>query len=358
MRIGVVGCGYWGAKHVRVLHGIRGVDGVVLIEPNDAAREALTSVFPGVAHVAEIGDALDSIDAVIVATPPLTHFDIALQAIRAGKHVLVEKPLSVNVAQSEQLVAEAVKAGVRLMVGHTFEYNAAVLRLREAVRTAELGKLHYIDSVRLNLGPIRRDVNVIADLAPHDISIANFVLGALPDAVTAWASAHTHQRIEDTATLRLDYTSLGVSATIRVSWLDPCKVRRTTVVGDRMMAVYNDLDDNERLKFYDRGIAEDDHGANHEAPMSYRYGSITAPYLHYREPLLVEDEDFVGAVLEDRSPRASGEHGLAVVRIVDAAQAAVRAQCTAPIDWSRSPGVKESAETIIDITDPLATPAS
>lgn len=333
MRIGVIGCGYWGAKHVRVLHGLPEVDQVVLVEPDELGRSALARSFFGVRQVAALVDALDEVDAVVVATPAATHFDLAMEAIAAGKHVLVEKPLATTATEAEALVTAAAEAGVILMVGHTFEHNAAVWRLRDAVANGELGRVYYLDSTRLNLGPIRRDVNVVADLAPHDISIANFVLDSLPSAVTAWGSAHTHRSLEDTATLRLDYAELDVTATLRVSWLDPCKVRRTTVVGDRMMAVYNDMDDNERVKLYDQGVVVPLSGSDDKAPMSYRYGSIVAPYLAYREPLLVEDEDFVTSILTGSSPRTGGDRGVAVVRILDAAAIALRERTTVPITW-------------------------
>jgi predicted dehydrogenase len=333
MRVGVVGCGYWGAKHVRVLHELPDVERVVLVDQDEASLGSLRRVFPGVEVHRQLETALDHIDALVVATPPVTHFDVAMAAIEAGRHVLVEKPLAPTVAQAEEMVAAAEARGVTLMVGHTFEFNPAVWRLRDALRDGELGNVYYIDSVRLNLGPIRRDVNVIGDLAPHDISIANFILGARPTAVTAWGSAHTHPWIEDTATVRLDYGTLGIAATLRVSWLDPCKVRRTTVVGDRMMAVYNDLDDNERIKLYDRGVVDANHGADHATPMSYRYGGISAPYLQFREPLVVEDEHFVKSVLRGERPSVDGRNGLGVVRVLEAAQFAVREGRTIPIDW-------------------------
>jgi predicted dehydrogenase len=334
MDVVVAGCGYWGAKHVRVLSSLTGVNQVGVYDPAPRALEEIAEAFGNVRCFDDLDEALRWADAAVVATPALTHVEITSRAIGYGCHVLVEKPLATNSEDAALLVAAARDAGVTLMVGHTFEYNAAVMALRDTVRSGDLGRLHYIDSVRLNLGPIRRDVNVIGDLAPHDVSICNYVLGAKPDAITAWASAHTHESIEDTASIRLEYDTIDVVATIRVSWLDPCKIRRTTVVGDRMMAVYNDLDDNERLKLYDRGVLDSRHGADHEAPMSYRYGSIVAPYVHFREPLVVEDEHFVTSIRAGTPPRSSGEEGLAIVRILEAAQQSVRERETVVIDWS------------------------
>lgn len=325
MRVGVIGGGYWGSKHVRVLHSIEDVTSVVLIDSDERRHAALTKSFPGLGSRASLSSALDDVDGVIIATPPVTHAELALEAITAGKHVLAEKPLALNANDAAQLLTAAKDAGVILMVGHTFEYNAAVIRLRNIVQAGQLGPIHYIDSARLNLGLYQHDVNVIWDLAPHDVSICNYILDAMPTSVSAWGAAHAHSHFEDVANIRLDYTTIGVTATIRVSWLDPCKVRQTTVVGGRMMAVYNDLNDNERLKLYDRGVSlpEPDAGA-HSMPMTYRYGDIIAPHVEMSEPLLDEDRDFVSAALTGQAPKASGDHGAAVVEILEAANLSLR----------------------------------
>ncbi len=319
MRVGIVGCGYWGSKHVRVLHGIPEVEQVVLIDSDPERRAALHQVFPSTVGYPSLDAALDAVDAVVVATPPTTHAGIASQAIAAGKHVLVEKPLATNSADAQLLVDAASDAGVVLMVGHTFEFNPAVRRLRETVRSGELGDIYYLDAARLNLGLYQSDVNVIWDLAPHDVSLANYVLDDVPTKVTAWGSAHAHARLEDVAMLRLEYAATGVVATIRISWLDPCKVRRATVVGSKKMAVYNDMNDDERLKLYDRGIVPPDDTTIHEAPLSYRYGDVVAPYVDWKEPLLVEDQHFVESAMNGLRPTAHGEVGLEVVRILEAA---------------------------------------
>jgi predicted dehydrogenase len=320
MRVGVAGIGYWGSKHVRVLHDISEVSRVVAIDGDDARVDAITRVFPAVTRARSLHEALDEIDALIVATPPVTHADVAMEAIEAGKHVLVEKPLAVNSSDARALVDGAARRGVTLMTGHTFEYNAAVVELHDTVHRGDLGTIHYIDSARLNLGLYQHDVNVLWDLAPHDISICNFVLQEYPTAVSAWGSTHAHQALEDVASMRLEYGTIGVTATIRVSWLDPNKVRTTTVVGSRKMAVYNDLADNERIKVYDRGVSvPEETGDTHAMPTTYRYGDIIAPHVEFAEPLLVEDRDFVQCAIEGRTPRASGEKGLVVVETLEAA---------------------------------------
>ena len=272
-----------------------------------------------------LGSALGHIDAVVVATPPSTHVPIALAAIRAGKHVLVEKPLAPTSAGARTLVTAAAAAGVVLMVGHTFKYNPAVRKLAELVRTKELGELYYVDSARLNLGLYQNDVNVILDLAPHDVSIINYVLGRKPVAVQAWASRHAHRRLEDVAYLRLYYDDCleggGLSANIHVSWLDPCKVRRITAVGSKKMAVYDDLAAEERIRILDKGVCLPPEGDDlTQPPMSYRYGDIIVPFVSPDEPLAVQDQHFVECIVNAARPLTDGEDGVAVVEALEAAE--------------------------------------
>jgi len=324
VRVGVTGCGYWGSKHVRVLHGISEVKQVVLIDPDPGRREALHKVFPGTVGYSWFAEAVDEVDAVVLATPPTSHASVGLEILRAGKHLLVEKPLAMSSAEGESLLAAAEDAGVVLMAGHTFEYNSAVRRLRQFVAAGDLGDIYYLDSSRLNLGLYQSDVNVVWDLAPHDVSLANFLLDDLPTSVTAWGCRHASGRFEDVASIRLDYGNSGAVATIRVSWLDPCKVRRTTVVGSRKMAVYDDVDAEERIKLYDRGIIPPSESSVHEVPLQYRYGDVVAPYVDFKEPLLVEDQHFVESAVAGNRPLSDGENGLAVVRIVEAANQSIQ----------------------------------
>lgn len=325
MRVGVIGCGYWGSKHVRVLHGIPEVTQVVVIDQDPERRAAMHRVFPNTVGFSTLDEAADHVDAVVVATPPTSHAPVGLDAIARGKHVMVEKPLATSSVDGQLMVDRAAEEGVVLMVGHTFEYNAAVQRLRDIVQTGQLGEIYYFDSARLNLGLYQSDVNVVWDLAPHDISVANYVLADRPTAVTAWGSAHAHAGVEDVAMLRLDYGTSGVVATMRNSWLDPCKVRRATVVGSEMMAVYNDLNDAERIKLYDRGLVQAGDGeAVHEMPLSYRYGDVIAPFVDFQEPLLAEDRHFVEAAITGIAPPTPGESGLEVVRIIEAANESIR----------------------------------
>jgi predicted dehydrogenase len=323
-RVGVVGVGYWGPKHVRVLQTLDQVASVAVIDTREDRLQPLVRSFPSVRPYTSLEAALPDVDALVVSTPPSTHLPIALKALAAGKHVLVEKPLATTSAGAQQLVDAADRQDVVLMAGHTFEYNTAVWRLRELVQSGELGELFYIDSCRLNLGLYQNDVNVIWDLAPHDVSIINLLMGRPPTAVQAWGSRHAHRRFEDVAYLRLTYEDIGVSAHVHVSWLDPCKVRRVTVVGSRKMAVYNDLSAQERIRVHDKSVScpvgEPDLT---QPPMSYRYGDITSPYVPDAEPLAVQDSHFVECIATGAPSRTDGRSGLAVVQVLDAAQASL-----------------------------------
>jgi predicted dehydrogenase len=323
-RVAVVGCGYWGSKHVRVLHSTADVAEVALVDGRQDRLESVARSYKLAPRYADLHSALPHIDAVVVATPPSTHVAVALEAIEAGKHVLVEKPLAPNSSGARQLIQAATEAGVTLMVGHTFEYNPAVRKLRELVRNQELGELYYIDSARLNLGLYQTDVNVILDLAPHDISIINNVLGRKPVAVQAWAARHAHRRFEDVAYLRLFYDDFfddrGMSANIHVSWLDPCKVRRVTTVGSKKMAVYDDLAAEDRIRILDKGVLPQDGGNLTQPPMSYRYGDIVVPFIASDEPLAVQDRHFIECIANDARPLTDGENGLAVVETLEAAE--------------------------------------
>ena len=239
----------------------------------------------------------------------------------------MEKPLAVSVADAHSMVDASRRAGVVLMVGHTFAYHSAVRTLRDMVQGGTIGDPYYIDSARLNLGLYQHDTNVIFDLAPHDVSICNFVLGARPVRVECWASRHAHRWLEDVAHLRLHYEDPPVIANVHVSWLDPCKVRRVTVVGSDKMVVFNDLATEERIRVYNKGVVENRGTGEAPAgvdltqpPMSYRYGDVITPYLELQEPLAVEDEHFADCVLNGTRPLTDGEAGLAVVEVLEAAQ--------------------------------------
>jgi predicted dehydrogenase len=321
LRVGVVGCGYWGSKHVRTLLSLEAVSRVCVIDPSAERRGAVTRVYPRVEEYSTLGDALGQLDAVVIAAPPTLHAPLALEAIAAGVHVLVEKPLAPTVKDGEAMVRAAEKKGVTLMVGHTFEYHSAVWELRSMVQRGDLGDLYYLDTARLNLGLYQRDVNVVFDLAPHDVSILNYVLGATPSMVECWGARNAHPWLEDVAQLRLYYEDPGVFANVHVSWLNPKKVREVTVVGSTKMVVFDDLKTEQRVEVHDKGVTAMTDGADLTAvPMSYRHGDIVSPYLAMNEPLRVEDEHFLSCVQTGMRPLTDGESGLEVVRVLEAAQ--------------------------------------
>jgi predicted dehydrogenase len=327
IRVGVVGVGYWGSRHVRVLRSTTGVTSVIGIDQRfaqigDGRREPEH----GIAAYADIEEALPRVDALIIATPPASHAPLALKAIAAKKHVLVEKPMATTVDAARTLVDAAEAAGVVLMPGHTFEHNAAVRKLRDLVWEGHLGRLFYLDCARLNLGLYQRDVNVILDLAPHDISITNFVLGSRPTTVTVWGSRYVHPEHEDVAYLRLDYGDLGVRANIHVSWLDPRKVRRITAVGSRKMVVYDDMADGERIRIYDKSAIPPEDGDTPLSGVAYHLGDMVAPFVPFAEPLAVQDQHFVDCIANDSRPCVDGASGLAVVQALECAQISLREQ--------------------------------
>ena len=325
IRVGVIGYGYWGSKHVRVLAGLPGVELTVIENRLDRLREAKIS-FPAVHVASRLDEVEDQLDAVVIATPPCSHGPVALQALRAGLHTMVEKPLATSVAVAEALVETAEASRRTLMVGHTFEYNAAVWKLKQIIDSGELGRILYIDTARLSLGRYQNDCNVIWDLAPHDISIVSYLLGEFPETASVWAQLNVGAVHADVAFIRLDFPRASASAFIHVSWLDPNKVRQVTVVGDRKMVVYNDLSDNERIRIYDVGVAPTEIGegpAPYAMPVTYRTGDITSPYVEFVEPLLVQDTHFIDCVRTGRRPDTPGERGLGVVRVLAATDDAI-----------------------------------
>ena len=305
LRVGVVGCGHRGAQHVRTLLSLEAVGAVTVVDPSEERRSALTRAFPRVEEHPALDGALDHLDAVVVATPPSSHAALALEAISRDVPVLVDKPLATSSAEGRAVVAAAHAHGVTLMVGHTFEYHAAVWSLREMLQRGDLGDLHYLDTARLGLGLYQHDVNVVLDLAPHDVSILNYVLGSTPSVVECWGSRQAHPRLEDVAHLRLYYEDPGVFANVHVSWLDPTKVRRVSLVGSSRTVVFDGLDAEHPVKVHDQG-------------------DVVAPHLAVHEPLRVEDQHFLDCVQTGMRPLTDGANGLAVVEVLEAAERSMR----------------------------------
>lgn len=335
LHFGIIGWGYWGPKIARNLDSLPHVV-VTKVADLDARRLAPLSVSqPWIQTTTQVEDIFHSdVDGIIIATPVRTHYQLAKQALLHGKHVLVEKPLTASVAEAEELVALAEKQQRILMAGHTFEYNPAVNELRKLVQSGDLGKIYCVETERVNLGLFRSDINVIWDLAPHDISILLYLFGKKPEQIKVQAHAHVQSHIHDVAHLDLSFAD-GMAAHIHVSWLHPCKIRRVTLIGDLRMAIYDDTNPAEMLKIYNKGA--DVHA---DPVVSYRYGAITIPHIDWIEPLRLECEDFANAIRTGTQPRAHGGVGLAVVEVLAAAQKALekREGESAEITMQRSRG--------------------
>lgn len=321
VRFGVIGYGYWGPQLVRNLDNLALGEVAVVADLSPERREAASFAYPWIPVTDSVDEVLNSdVAAVAIATPIRTHYALAKLALEKGKDVFVEKPLTARTSEAEELIELAERTGRILMVGHTFLYNPAVEELRRLVQDGALGTVHYIDAVRVNLGLFQRDINVMWDLAPHDISILNYVLGMEPVAVSAQGGAYVRERVHDVVYLTLQYPG-GVLANIHVSWLNPSKVRRFTIVGNKQMAVYDDVEATEKIRIFNRGVDAHPHSSTFgEWQLSYRYGDIVSPHIRWSEPLAVECNHYAQAILERKPPRTDGGNGLAVVRVLEAGE--------------------------------------
>jgi predicted dehydrogenase len=325
IRVGVIGFGQWGPNHVRNFSMMDRVEVVRVCDSSEARLKAAQKFLRGVAVTtkpAEITAATD-IDAVVVATPTNTHFALVKAALEAGKDVLCEKPLAQTVDECRELADLAVKHGRILMVGHVFLYNPGVLHLKTDLDRGELGRVYYMDAVRTNLGPVRKDVGAIYDLASHDISIFNFLLGTQPVEVSATGNSVLQTGIEDTGFLTLYYPG-NIACHAHASWLNPRKVRQLTIVGDHKMAVWDDMNNLEPIRYYDKGVTADHYSSFGEFHMILRDGQITIPKVKMSEPLQKQDTEFIDCVRARRQPAADARCGLAVVQVMEAAMESLR----------------------------------
>ena len=321
IKVGVVGAGYWGPKHVRNFSELPGVHVAMVADLSEARLTAIRAQYPATRTTTDFQELLESpsIDAVVIATPVSTHAQLAGEALRAGKHTLVEKPLAASSRECEHLLRLAAEGGLVLMVGHTFLYNPAVLMLRDMVRAGEIGEVYYAHAQRLNLGLFQRDINVLWDLAPHDLSILMYVLGMDPVAVAARGRSHVQPGIEDVAYMDIAFPNV-VSASVHASWLDRNKVRRITLVGSKKMVVYDDIDSLEKIRLYDKGVEVPPRTERFgEFQLSYRYGDISIPAVPSHEPLRLECQHFLEFIKMGTTPRTDGAQGLKVVQALEMA---------------------------------------
>jgi predicted dehydrogenase len=323
LNIGVIGYGYWGPNLVRNFSecGLAQVSAVCDLDPR--RLQSLHARYPAVRTTREYQEIIrdPGVDAVAIATPVATHFGIALEALRAGKHVWVEKPITRTAAEAEQLVGEAAQRRLTLHVDHTFVYTGAVRKIHELIRGESLGQIYYYDSVRVNLGLFQHDVNVLWDLAVHDLAIMDFLLESRPVAVSATGISHVAGQPENIAYLTLFYPS-SLVAHLHVNWLSPVKVRKTLIGASQKMIVFDDLEPNEKIKVYDKGVTLN-HGAvpepSHQALVGYRTGDMWCPKVDGTEALLTEARHFVDCVARGEPTTTDGLAGLRVVEILEAA---------------------------------------
>ena len=322
LKAGVIGCGYWGPNLIRNFQQLAGSEVKRVADLDSDRLEHMKRLYPSVKTTTDYRDIITDpeIDIVAVATPVKTHYRFASEALSAGKHVFVEKPIAASVSESQELIALAEKNQQKLMVGHTFLYTVAVRKMKEVIDSGELGKIYYISTQRLNLGLFQNDINVIWDLAPHDISIILYLLGQEPLSVSAQGTSHINPLIEDVAVVTLRFPE-NLMAIIHVSWLDPDKIRRITVVGSKKMMVYDDVQPTEKIKIYDKGVEKPKHYDTFaEFHYSYKYGDIVIPNISGSEPLRTELNHFIDCIVNDKEPLSNGKNGLDVVKILEATQ--------------------------------------
>lgn len=321
IKVGAIGYGYWGPNLVRNFVENPSSEMVIVA---DLKKERLSKIKASYPHVIVTADYKElfsqNLDAVVIATPPATHYPLAKECLEHGLHVLVEKPITLNSKHAEELIDISKKNGLVLMVGHTFEYNVAVRTLKELINSGELGQIYYVDAARLNLGLFQRDLNVLWDLAPHDISILLYILGTTPLSVSAHGMPFVNEGIQDVVYMNMVFPD-NVLAHIHVSWLDPCKVRRVTVVGSKKMVVYNDIESLEKIRIYDKGVDKPPYTETFgDFQLSYRYGDVVIPNIRLTEPLQRECQHFLDCIVNHTHPQSDGEDGLHVVKIIEAAQ--------------------------------------
>lgn len=321
LRIGVIGCGYWGPNLIRNFADLPTAEMVAVADLREDRLKMVKSANHDLTVTKDYKDLFGmNLDGMVIATPPATHYPLAKEALEHDLNVLVEKPLTTTSQHAQELVELAARKNKLLMVGHTFMYNSAVHALKSLVDSGDIGRIHYVDTARLNLGLYSRDLNVLWDLAPHDLSIISFLLEKDPISIEVFGTSCKLKNVFDVVHMNIIYPG-NILAHVHVSWLDPCKVRRVTVVGSKKMVVYNDMEPAEKIKIYDKGVETPDYTSTYaEFQCSYRYGDITIPNIKLIEPLRQECSHFVECITDHTTCRSSGEDGLKVVRILEAAQ--------------------------------------
>jgi len=335
LNVGVVGCGYWGPNLIRNFRALGDCKLKVICDLDEKRLQHLKNLYPEVEATTDYKHMLENcgLDAVVIATAVRTHHPLAKAALMAGKHVFVEKPLAASVAESQEMNALAREKGLVLMVGHTFLYSAPVRKIKEIVDRGDIGEIRYINARRLNLGLYQKDINVTWDLAPHDISIVQYILDDLPLTVNCQGTAHVTPGIEDVTTLCLNFKKER-TAIIQSSWLDPRKVREMTIVGSKRMIVYDDVAPLEKIRIYDARVETPPrYDTFAEFQYAYHYGDMYVPYVKQEEPLKIECQHFIDCINHNRTPLTSGEKGMELVRVLEAASTSLK-RGGAPVEFN------------------------
>jgi predicted dehydrogenase len=327
LNIGVIGYGYWGPNIVRNFFGAADCTVRKVADARPERLKMLYKIFPSIGGVSDADDIIKDreIDAVVIATPVFTHFALAKKALENGKHVLIEKPMTSSVAEADELIELAAQKGLTLMADHTFLYTGAVQKMKELIETKAIGEPSYFDSTRINLGLFQPDVNVLWDLAPHDISILTYLITELPESINATGISHTRNQIENIAYLTVNYQSDFI-AHFNCSWTSPVKVRQTLIGGDKKMILYNDLEPSEKVRVYDTGYNLKSEEDKNRIMVDYRTGDVYIPKLSGREALAGVAEDFIQSVIQKKEPLANAVLGRKVVKILEASQASIKNQ--------------------------------
>lgn len=323
--IGIIGLGYWGANLIRNFVATQACEVVAVADVHEAQLRKYKAMYPTIETFADASlmIARAKIDAVVIATPVFTHFAFAKMALDQGKHVLIEKPMTASSNEALELIELATKKGLTLMVDHTFLYTGAVQKIKELISSDVVGKVNYIDSTRINLGLFQPDINVLWDLAPHDISIVNYILNVKPIAVNAVGISHTNNGIENIAYLNLFFEN-NIIAHFNCSWTSPVKIRKFLIGGDKKMIVWDDMEPSEKVKVYDTGYDHKTDEEKRKVLVDYRTGDIYVPKLQVTEALSLMAKDFIQSIVNKTKPTATAENGLFVVKILEAAQKSIK----------------------------------
>jgi predicted dehydrogenase len=324
VKFGVIGYGYWGPNVVRNLDRLESAEVVAVCDKSPASRKKVAKAYPDVLVTEDSAELMSSpdIDAIAVVTPVWTHYELAKAALLNGKHIFVEKPFTSNAAQAQELIELAAQRNLKIMVDHTFLFTGAVTKIKQLLDDGSLGKLYYYDSTRVNLGLFQHDVNVVWDLAPHDLSIIDHLIQQTPEAISATGQTHLNGH-EDVAYITV-YFPDKVIAHINVNWLSPVKVRTTLIGGEKKMLVWNDLEVDEKIKIYDKGVKVTSREGLYDLLVHYRSGDMWAPQIEQVEALTRELSYFVDCIANDKTPVNDGEAGLRVVRMLEAANESIR----------------------------------